>query len=407
MPSPSPGATPYALGDAFAFSGTHTVSASFQYPSPSPYPSSTTTVKVAQDVIVTASANPYGPASASDFHTVETDSSALVSHTATTDAWMGLSGADVVEYGYTSADDSGDTLAADYTIPIVIDRRPETDGATWSNGAGVVYTERDADGTAATRTYAANGTYNEALSNSGTGISTSISENADGSGVYSSNGAFLNGAIGSFVFSAPAGNQVTVTATFVQPPSPAPTITPRVYTAPAWYGTSPVFFSQTAAVTAGAAYPAACNVPASYGTSGNKVVQTTKRLDTILGFIETQIQTNYTNAQYGPVCVMLSDVQNDYYDYQDDFATATASHLHFPGTPLSTTTITQTLTLQSGATIHAAGRRTESAATGALSQARVASAAAAFFLRVQRARDAREVRFAKYMSAPARSMERR
>jgi hypothetical protein len=94
---------------------------------------------------------------------------------------------------------------------------------------------------------------------------------------------------------------------------------------------------------------------------------------------------------------VLSDVQNDYYDYQDDFATATAFHLHFPGTPLSTTTITQTLTLQTGATIHDTGRRIESRAAANALLGRLAGVRAALELHNARARDARIMHFTSFM----------
>jgi hypothetical protein len=143
-------------------------------------------------------------------------------------------------------------------------------------------------------------------------------------------------------------------------------------------------------------------VPSSYGTSGNTLVQTTNRLDTVLGYTDTQVQTTYTNAQYGPVCVVLSDVQNDYYDYQDDFGAADGFHLHFPGTPLSTTTIDETLTLQSGAVVHVAQRSTQSKQSQAqpsISMARVASARAALTLRAERMRHQRELRIVRILSS--------
>lgn len=411
--APTPSPTPYALGHTYKFSGAQTTAASYVYPSPSPYPSVNTLVNITQDVTVTAAANPYGPASAGDFHTIETDAAALVTHTATTDAWLGMSGANLVEYGYSTADDSGDTLAAKYAAPEILDQLPETSAATWTNSAGVAFTEKDADGTTSTRTYANDGTYTEALSNKNTGVSASIGEKADGSGTYTTNGAYLDGQVSGFVFSAPSANQITITMNFVQPPTPAPaasgqpspapapTITPRVYTSAMWYGTTPTLYSQSTKVATGIAYPQSCAVPASYGTSGNTLTQTTVRTDTILGYTDNQTQTTYTNPQYGPVCVTLSDVQQDYYDYQDDFATATGFHLHFPGTALSTTTVTQTLTLQS-ATAQSSERRTQSAIPPAFEPSNVAAATAAFTLRVERLRHQREMKFASYLVSLAR-----
>lgn len=394
--------TPYGYGDSMTFGGSQTTAATFDYPSPSPYPSTSSTVTLAQSVAVGSSPNPYGPASAGDFHTVETDAAALVTRTTTTDAWLGLSGSNLVEYGYKSIDDSGNSLSAQFSTPVTLDQYPETNGASWSNGAGTVFNEKDADGTKSTRTYAPSGTYVESTTFNAIGVTTSITENADGSGIINGNGYYLGGNVQDIAISTPApGGQITVTVNYVQPPTPspapsgqpsptpAPTIAPAIYTAPAWYGTSPpVFYAQNTTVTAGVAYPASCSVPPAYGTSGNELVQTTNRLDTILGYTDAQTQTTYTNPQYGPVCVVLSDVQNDFYDYQDDFAAANGFHLHFPGTVLSTTTIERTLTLQSGAVVHAA-----------VSTARIAAVAAALTMRSERARHRREMQFLRAIAS--------
>ncbi len=405
---PTPTPTPYAYGDSMSYSGSQVTNVAYAYPSPSPYPSTSTAVTVTQAVTVGASPDPYGPASAGDFHTLETDAQALVSHQTTTDAWIGVSAPDLVEYGYNSADDSGDSLDARFTSPLVLDRTPETNGSSWTNSAGVTFTEKDADGTASSRVYAANGTYSETTTNSKIGINTTITENADGSGSIAANGLYLGGNVSDIVMSAPANNAVTVTVNYVQPPTPtpapsgqpsptpAPTIAPVVYTAPTWYGTSaPVFYSQSTTVTTGVTYPASCSVAAAYGTGGNELVQSTTRLDTILGFTETQTQKTYTSASSGPVCVVISDAQNDYYDYQDDFAATNGYHLHFPGTPLSTTTISQTLTLQPGAVIKTAAV-----------MARVSAAAAAVRLRAELVRHAREASFLHHLADLARKENR-
>lgn len=412
--TPTPSPTPYAFGDSMTFAGSQSTAATFAYPSPSPYPPTATSETIAQAVTVGAAPNPFGSLTAGDFHTVETDTSALVTHTVTTDAWLGTSGANLVEYGYKTVDDANNSLTAQFAAPIVLDQLPETNNATWSNSAATTFTEKDADGTTSTRAYASGGTYTETTTNSKIGIDTTISEAADGSGSIDANGLYLGGNVDTITFSAPSSGQIAITANYVQPPTPspapsgspsptpAPTIAPRVYTAPAWYGTgTPSFYSQQIVVSTGVTYPASCTVPASYGTSGNKLVQTTTRLDTILGYTDTQTQTSYTNAQYGPVCVTISDVQKDYYDYQDDFAAASGLHFHFPGTALSTTTIQQTLTLQSGAVVHANARRAQSVRSQAttLSAASIASAIAAVTLKAERARHRRVVQFLHAVAA--------
>lgn len=414
--TPTPSPTPFANGDSMTFTGSRTTAATFAYPSPTPYPPTNTTDAITQNVTVNATPNPFGSLSAGDFHTVETDAGALVTRATTTDAWLGMSGVNLVEYGYKSVDDSGNSLSAQFTTPLITDELPETGGATWTNSAAAVLTEKDADGTNTTRTYAADGTYSESLSNLSIGLTATTTEIADGSGSINANGNYLGGAVNTIVFSTPAPGtgQITVTVNYVQPPtpspapsgqpspSPAPTIAPRIYTAPPWYGsTTPSLYSQNTTVTTTVAFPASCNVPSSYGTSGNKLVQTTTRLDTVLGYTDTQTQTTYTNAQVGPVCVVVSDVQKDYYDYQDDFAAANGQHFHFPGTALSTTTISETLTLQTGAVVHDIGRRTQSQSQQAnVSAARVAAAMASVTLRAERARHQRELKLVRFVSSP-------
>jgi hypothetical protein len=397
-PSPTPTPTPYALGDSMTFSGSSTTAATFSYPSPSPYPATSATDTVSQTVTVTASPNPFGSLSAGDFHTVESDTAALATRTTTTDAWLVLSGAKLLEFGYKSVDDSGDSLSAQFPAPLVMDELPETNNASWSNSGAAIFAEKDADGTSSNRTYDASGLYAETTTYTGLGVTTSITENADGSGIINANGNYLGGAVQNLTFSAPAGGQVTVTANYVQPPAPAATIAPLIYTAPAWYGTgTPQFYSQNTSVTTNVGYPVSCSVPSSYGTSGNKLVQTTNRLDTIMGYTETVTQTTYTNTQFGPVCVVISDVENDYYDYQDDFQAANGAHFHFPGTPLSTTTIGQTLTLQAGAVVKSSGRTTQAHQAVQLSMGRIAGAIASIQLRSAHARHERELRFARFM----------
>lgn len=389
---------------ALSFSGTQSTSAVFTYPSPSPYPSTNTTVTIAQNITVASSPNPFGSSAASDFHTVETDTAPLATHTLTTDTWLALSSpssiANLLEYGTIAVDDSSDSLSANYTTPLILDQFPESNGASWQNGGAVTFNEIDSDGTQSTRTYSANGSYTETTSNTGTNVTLHLTENADGSGSYTSNNVFLDGNFNGFVYSVPSSGQLTVTANFANPAT-----TPRVYTVPAWYTTPPVLFNQSLQASTNVAFPSSCNVPASYGTAGTKIVQTTNRLDTILGYTDAQTLTTYRNPSAGPVCVVLQDVQSDYYDYNDDFATPSAAHLHFPGVLLSTTTVNQTLTLQSGATIRDTGRRAQSGfgQLPALSPAEVAAAQSVFTFRIERRRHERETRLLRVLRSGRRS----
>lgn len=404
-PTPTPAPTPFALSDAFTYQGTQQSSTVFAYPSPSPYPAKTSSMTITQSIVVNSSPYPGGAApNAGDFHDVESDAGSLVTHVLTSDTWIAANGAALAEYGSIVKDDSGDTFTTNYTTPY------DLSGAV-TNSALATVTEQYADGSNSARSYRADGSYTETGTVS-PGFSEQLSENADGSGSYTSDGFLGGGIITGFTYSAASGSTVTISENMAPPPTPTPNPTgqptptpnpqptPILYTVPAWYGATPQLYAETTSVAAGSAYPAGCSVPASYGTSGPSVARTVRRTDTILGYTERIDTTSYEGAHGLPVCVVMQDVQTNYYDYQDDFRVQNGGyHFHFIGTPLSTATITQTLTLQQGAVIHSGARRTSGAQSLALDPRVVTAAQSSFMTRVYRARHEREQQFARALKS--------
>ena len=360
---------------------------------------------IAQNIVVSSSPYPGGSApNAGDFHDAETDASALVTHALTSDTWIAANGAALSEYGFVVKDDSGDTFSTNYATPYDL-------SGTVANTAAATVSEQYADGSNSVRSYRTDGSYTETGTVS-PGFSEQLIENTDGSGSYSSDGFFGGGIITGFTYSAPSGSTVTVNENVAPPPTPTPNPvgqptptpnpqpTPIAYTVPAWYGPTPQLYAETTTVAPGSAYPAACGVPASYGTSGPSVTRTTRRTDTILGYTERIDTTSYEGARGLPVCVVMQDVQTNYYDYQDDFqAQSGGYHFHFVGTPLSTATTTQTLTLQPGAVIHSDARRTSGARPATLDPRAIAAAQSSFMTRVYRRRHERVQQFMRALQS--------
>lgn len=412
-PTPTPqyfNQRPASPGDAFTFTGTMTVANAYTYPVASPLPPTAVISTVLQAVGVKAGLNPFASQSATDFNTVETDTQALRTLTTTSDAFYGFapagSGFNFVLYGFTSTDSGGSSYRYAYTTPFIVDELPQAN-RSWSNSAGVVIAENDADGTSAVRTYNPDGTYAE-TQNQPLGTTATVQENPNGSGSYLGNG-FFGGQIAGLTFSAPIPQpsgppQIEAAIVFPAPPTPSPnptgkpTPTPNPTTAPQvisinqWYPTTPKFYTETDLATIGVTFPASCTVPSSYGTTGNQITQTIDRLDTIFGFTDHMVTTSYLVAGSGPVCVSMSDLQTSYYDYQGD---QNFTYV-FSSQPQSTSTITEKLTLQAGATIKSRVRRS-SASSSTIAQSTIVAGRARFLTAIAQERRSRERAFLRYL----------
>ena len=121
--------------------------------------------------------------------------------------------------------------------------------------------------------------------------------------------------------------------------------------------------------------PAACAVPAAFGTMANQIVQTRNRVDPMVGQTEVTTTTTYDVGNVGPVCSTVSDLLTYYYDY-----TGAHGSTYFVGAPVEISMLTQTLHLSTEAlqsSARAGGQRfAESLAMGGRVQvalARIAS----------------------------------
>lgn len=339
---------------AFTLAGTSTVDTVYNYPKnaafPTPYPSTHVTTGVQEVGSLGTVANPFGRSGQSTpIHIVETDTQPLLTTILTSDTFYSLSATGFFEVGSSQKDNSGNTFVYNYSkIPYQLDALPETAGASWTNSGTSVFAETDTDGTQSNRIYDATGTYSETTTQPSLGATLTITENGDGSGTYI--GPFSGGYYNVIKFAPPSAGSITVglyqTLTAATPK--------RTYKAADWF-TAPFaangLYKETDSVAAAASFPAACNVPATFGTSGNQIVQTINRVDAVLGYTEAETITTYTSATAGPVCSRLNDVQTTYYDWNDDYTDGTNYHYHFVGTPLTVVTTNETLALSASSVL--------------------------------------------------------
>jgi hypothetical protein len=315
--------SPAAPGDVFTFRGTLA------------QPQTTT---VSQTVTVVATPFPYGSVpGAVDFHILEVDGGS--NPATTTDEWAGLGTAvhgrtPDLTYGSIENDGNGDTYTERDTVPLTLDVLPETNGATWSNGATAVDRENDADGATARRTYTATGAYGETeeLPYQCTYAQCALALQANRTGSGSLTGSALQAqGIDAVRIAAPAGGAIGISVAYTGGSQQSGSIR-------AWFAAGTALYSESDSLRTATPFPSACGVPAKFGTRGSLIVRTTARIDPVLGYAQTQTTNTYESAQDGPVCTQTWFVQRRYYDY---------STLTFSSTPLATQTISERVTLQS------------------------------------------------------------
>ncbi len=402
-PAVSSSARPAAVGDTFAFSGSSLESDVYTYPVGSPFPSTSTAAKIGENVVVTASADPLG-AGGTDFHTSTTTVGTTATHVTTGDSYYSTvsagSATNFVLNAQQSVDDSKNSYSWTYTAPQILDELPESAGASWTNSPAGTYSESDADGATIARTTNADGTYTENDTFATGGVpSMQFVVNPDGSGTWS---LTYFGTPYFVSFSAPTGGSIAVSVLNPTPsPSPGATGTPapnppRIFATPAaWFSPAPKLYQESDAVSTGVAYPPACAVPSSYGTSGNSIAQTISKIDPILGLDEVTTTTTYTAQGIGPVCVSMNDVQTYYYDLLSD-TYASLGFGNFAGTPQLTKTYTQMLTLQTaGTSIQSEARSTKSTALASIPTALFAADQTNFRMHIARERAQARMAFAK------------
>ncbi len=404
-PAVSSSARPAVVGDTFAFSGSSQESDVYTYPVGSPFPNTSTAAKIAENVAVTASADPLG-AGGTDFHSTTTTVGTSATRTATGDSYYSTvsagSGTDFVLNAQQSVDDTKNTYAWSYANPQILDELPESAGASWTNSPAGSYNETDADGSTIVRTINADGSYNETDAFPTGGVpSMNFLVNSDGSGAWTFN---YYGTPYLIAYSAPAAGSITVSISNPTPtPSPGAIGTPApnppiVIAMPtAWFSPAPKLYQESDTVSTGVTFPGSCAVPSTFGASGNSIAQVVNKIDPIFGLDEVTTTTTYTAQGFGPVCVAMNDVQTYYYDYLNDTAGA-ANIAAYVGTPQLTKTYTQTLTLQtSGTSIQSNARSTKSAAVAPISTALYAADRTNFRMHIARERAQARTAFAKML----------
>ena len=375
-PSGGPTATPSAVvtgaiyhppdnGDAFSFTGTQTTTYSRPNQFPTPEPTQTAFETVSQAISVTNPATFAGNTSAVDFHDVETDAQTAPAEqttTTTTDAYFAFSNTIVAghfnELGFTATQDNGYTVTVTFGNGNgLVDILPESAGTSWMNSPAISASASAPDGTTSQETINADGTYTEhfVYPNDGAVTDTAMATaSLDGSGTYlTPDEGTLDGSGQSYTISTPsaATSSGVITETTTVEPSPSASQTPTVTstTIPNWIpaGYLGIALANETDVDNGpVTVPAACGIPAQYGTSANQLVQTKHRLDPLFGEIETETYATYVMQTVGPVCTVLNDVTTDYYDFTSQ-SVETKETVNFEGTPQQITTIAQTIGIQS------------------------------------------------------------
>jgi len=388
-PTPTPTATPtpisarpLASGDTFAYAGS--LLQTFVYYGSSPNPNATFAATISQTV-TDVGTKPFDGAHPYDLNVNEVDLSETERQTVTTDAYVAMAPYSSTQngyytYGYTSTDSSGQSITdlfADVTNGNgLLDILPESAGAVWSNDAAQTIAESEADGFTSKRIVAAGGTYAEtdtypqrSQSSSPPPLIATIAENADGSGTYDT--PIFGSRKQTFTYSAPASGTITIR------------LPGAIDTVKQWY-TLPLYVEHDRDEGA-VAIPAACRVPAKYGSTGNGIDEQFTRVDTVFGTIESFDQLSYVVGGYA-VCTTLSDTTQIFYDYSGQGDEA-PNGLSFSGgtSPLELATFTSTTGL--GATNVSGAARGRSPLAG--SDARGLSLRTAFLAIVERRRFAR------------------
>lgn len=364
------GVTPPTPGSTWSYTGTLTDVIARTAPCPLPTASSAATVTVN----VTVTSTPGMPSGFVDEQSVESDAYATNTTQLTTNAIV--NGA--VEASETSTDLTGNQVVTSFASPYLA----YLGTSSFTNVPPATVDTTFADGTTYMRSYATNGTYSETDTLAGvTASPNTITTNADGSASYNIYNGFSNATI-AVTMSAPSGGNITFTT--VQPGQ-----TPQPLTIPAWFSASPTLYSDSTAVTTGASLDSSCTGSGllGSGTSATEYARTIATIDPALGATETETIKSYVVPNYsggmtvGPVCVVISDVQDLFYDFL--FDTPYLAYVSGTGQPLQTDTFNETFYFSSPPTGESRVR-TDTAASAAASFA-LHESGIAFMRAVQRA----------------------
>jgi hypothetical protein len=380
---------PGNVGDAFSFTGTLTSTIQLVNSNPTKPQVDTATVALTSTVLTAAVAATPVPSVMTTAHSDETDSYTLETvKTGTNSGYAYVTGtapgqpATLVPgavgiTGSLATDSNGVKYQTLYdpSGPSgngILDVIPETTGPFGPNNAVLQYDETDQGGYARHRTVVASGAYVETGTDAVGDVQT-ITVNPDLSASYDARQY--------------SGYRFTMTAPTGSPAKIILRLFNSAGTQLAAYSITPWFpagttqpSTETDVDNGSVTYPAACNVPAKYGTAGNQIVQTITRVDPALGNSELMTTTTYMAPRVGPVCIQMSDSVKTFYDYtlQNGFVILVGGGT----TPIQLTSVNETLTLQSatveGGTATLSGtRKTSALSTSVLSTGSFAASALA------------------------------
>lgn len=337
---------PATVGDTLTLAGTLTHTIARPQPAPSAIAAPVTTTTNVTDTLSIASLDESfnNVAGLTDNHLVEADAAPLQTVTTTSDTYTHfVADGSLQQYlgvGYTSTDTNGVQDQVVYGNGAgIFDELPDTNGATFSNNAAQTFDETEPDTTTVSRTVASDGTYVENDVYSG-GFTAQTQTNADLS-------AAITGFAGlpvNVTYSAPASGQITVN--IVETGSTPQTLASG--TISDWFPTTTIY-SDTSQKSTGVAIPSTCKTPATVGTTATELVETIGELDTALGTYEKRVQSVYNAPGFGPVCAVLADTIDTYYDYTgQSLALVPGLNLAVSSTPIQIDTLSETLGFTTG-----------------------------------------------------------
>ena len=393
-PSPSPSPTPTLManiyhpgdnGDSFTMAGTLLVTYDRSNQYPTPEPTSTTFDTISQTVSVTNPGSFFGT-SAVEFAINETDTQTMptsqtydeslnqyyqYSNTMATGNFLNL--------GFLSTDDNGYQITLQNGVnDQLADKLPEAGGQSWANLAGRTITTNDGANEMSTTTYNDDGSYsgtitypnyNPSPNPTGSQLTNyaTLQVNSDASAAFTTpfiGTAFQYDTV--FQLGAPsaAGPAGTIAVTEVIPPQVGTTDAPTTSstTIPNWMPATGGLASETDVDNGAQPLPNTCPVPSALAGMPNQIVQVKKTVDPLNGETETTTTTTYDSDNVGPICVVIHDVQIDYYDYSGQ------SSSFFSSTPQQTTTLDETLYL-SAETLDTIARHPEAKSRYAMTRA--------------------------------------
>jgi hypothetical protein len=326
------GVQPITSGATFGYTGTLTSTIVRSTPCAMPTATSNANVSIA----VTMTSAPAGV----DEHSVENDAYSTQTVTTTTDAIVEATSSPApqsfAELSETTTDEVGDSTVTTYGLaPLVYAiASPLPFSGTITNDPPSTVNATLADGTTTARTYTASGAYteNDSIPGGGSNTITSNSSFAGNYTVNSSQGTLV------FAFTAPSNGQINLTESLGG-------TTLGTLAIPQWW-TGSSLYSDTTVDEGPGGLPTACQ-PSPAVSSADDFRRTINIIDPALGYTETETIDAYVVKNYistttvGPACVVISDVQNLYYDYFYDTTYAFYAALGGSTAPLQTDSISE------------------------------------------------------------------